>query len=359
MTNIVEWEEVYTTFNFYRATNRCKSKWKMSENLLYNLKQITGDENIDLSKKEQKLQNFKPIAPPCCNTKLANESSCSNIYKDGSLYTDPYDNWEREDICQQCANTEICLCGQIFRVRRYIQHEPTEKICCVGSCCIMKIDPELGSLMERGECYECHKVLDDKQQAYQKLGFCTLECLEVQNSTHQLLKKCLYPGCRIFLYSIKKINQTYCAMKCKKKHNELIKHLKKLEKKKEQEEAYELSKKEEIIRKEKEAKLKAIREAKFEAERKLRKEEELARRAVEDEERSVQEEYKRNLMDPDVTLLCDCEKYYIPYKNRINCKDPICFVCKVQQRKEPITQSILKWMADHDLVHSQTLENSN
>ncbi len=345
MTNIVQWEEVYTTFNFYRATNRCKSKWQMPQNLLCNLKQITGDETIDLSKKEQKLQNFKPIAPLCGNTKLANESSCSNIYKDGSLYTDSYDNWEREEICQQCDNTEICLCGQIFRVRRYIRHVPTGKICCVGSCCIMKIDPELGILMERGECYECHKVLLDKTQAYQKEGFCSLECLEVRHPTHELLERCKYPGCRTFLYPIKKRPKYYCVKLCKTKHKELIKALKKLEKKKQQEKAYELSK-EEIIRKEKEAKLKAIREAKFEAERNCR-------RSVEDEQRRVQEEYKRNLMDPSVTLLCDCEKYYIPYKWRINCKDPICLVCKTKKRNEPITHSLLRWMAEHDLVYTK------
>jgi hypothetical protein len=349
MANIVEWEEVYTTFNFYRATNRCKSKWLMPLNLLRNLKEITGDETIDISKTKQKLINFKYMAPPCSN---ADGGSCSNKYKEGSLYTDPFDEWEREEICDECDNTEICLCGQIFRERHYIWHEPTGKICCVGVCCVEKIDHELGNLMRRGECYECHKVLHDKTQAYQKLGFCTLECLEVQNPTHELLERCKYPGCRIFLYPLDYRLKYYCAKLCKTKHKELIKALKKLEKKKEQDELEESKRQSEIIRKEKEAKLKAIREARFEAERKLRKETEL-------EQRRVQEEYKRNLMDPSVTLLCDCEKYYIPYEWRIKCKDPICLVCKTKKRNEPITHSLLRWMAEHDLVHALTLEDVN
>ena len=199
---------------------------------------------------------------------------------------------------------------------------------CVGSCCIRKINPDLADDMEKGCCIVCDDTLKDKQQAYQKLGYCTLECLQFENPTHELLKKCLFPGCLTFLYPIKKRPKDYCAMLCKTKHKELIKALKKLEKNKEKE------------------------KKRVELELNLKQEE--TRKAREERTRRFElEEYKRNLMDPDVTLLCDCEKYYIPYKNRINCKDPICLVCKTKKDKKPITQSLLRWMADRDLVHSE------
>jgi hypothetical protein len=291
--NISElWEEVITysaqartSFTFIRATDTEPTTplKKMAERFRLVLQDITGDYE------DLKLEKYKSMIPPC-KTGHAGYTYCVNEYY--TSYNTPYDEWERKEICHDCVGTEFCLCGQLIMYRYFLKHKPTEKVLCVGSCCIRKINPDLADSMEKGRCYECDDTLRDKTQAYQKLGYCTLECLEISNPTHELLKKCSYPPCRIYLYPIKKLDRNYCAMLCKRKHKELIKEL-------------------------------------------------------------AQLEYKKDYNDPNVNLLCDCEKYYIPYESRIKHKDPICLVCfTIKVKKKPVKQQLLQWMASNKLVHN-------
>jgi hypothetical protein len=204
-------------------------------------------------------------------------------------------------------------------------HRKSKKILLLGSCCIRRISPELADNMEKEFCYngpDCVQLLLNKKHLYEQEGFCSLACLEAYDPEHPLIKKC--KGCRAYLYppSMYK-KRKFCFRSCELGHKIFLKKLEKLYINK----FFQFEE----------------RTRRFNLEK--RKEEEL-------EQRRVQEEYKRNLMDPSVTILCDCEKYYIPYKSRINCKDPVCLVCFTRNvKKKPITHSLLQWMAEHDLVH--------
>ena len=339
MSDVSElWEEITTSFTFIRATDTepttdLKYMRRRLEKVIFD---ITGEPPENLNKHH--FLSLKPVP------KHSRENyCCSNKYF--SKYTDPYNQWERETECYDCAGTEFCLCGHVIWWRYFLMHLESEKIILVGSCCVKRINPELGKIMEKELCgsIACKNLLLERNHAFEQIGYCSLKCLEHKEPKHELIKKC--KACGRFLYPPSNYkDREFCVRSCKVDYKVFILKLEKLYSKKFlkfEEAELNLKQREEARLIADKARLAAIEEAK-------RKED--ARRAIEEESRAA-EEYKRNLMDPDVTLLCDCEKYYIPYKNRINCKDPVCFVCKVQQRKDPITQSILKWMADHDLVH--------
>ena len=324
MTNIFSdipslWEEITTSFTFCRATDTeditpIRYMRRRLEKVIFD---ITGEPAKNIN-----LEHFKPIREIPYHSK--DNWYCNDVYT--SRYTDPYEIWEKETDCYDCAGTEFCLCGHVIWYRYFLKHRKSKKILLLGSCCIRRISPELADSMEKAYCYngpECKEILSNKNHLYEQEGFCSLKCLEQKEPEHPLIKKC--KGCRAYLYppSIYK-QRKVCFRSCQLGHKVFILKLEKLYINK----FFQFEE----------------RTRRFELEK--RKEDEL-------KQRSVQEEYKRNLMDPSVTLLCDCEKYYIPYKNRINCKDPICLVCKTKKDKRPINQSLLKWMADHDLVHSE------
>jgi hypothetical protein len=197
-------------------------------------------------------------------------------------------------------------------------HIRTKKILCLGVCCIKRICLELANEMEKSICLNapaCFNNLQNKKHAYEQLGFCSLECLEQKDPENKLIKKC--KRCKTYLYPPSKYtNKKFCFRSCELEHKVFLKKLESLYAKK----FFEF--------------------------------EERTRRFELEKEKLIRDEYKRNLMDPSVTLLCDCEKYYIPYKVRITQKDPLCFVCFTRKvKKEPITYVILQWMAKNDLVH--------
>ena len=314
--HVVEWQEVnvcgdspQTSFSFYKATTICQSKSLMPLNLLRNLREITGDTTIEVSNKHQKLQNFIAIPPPCNNPHLADFTTCSNTYTHGSRFHDPYDDWEREVICEECDSTEICLCGHLFRLRRFIKHVPTGKICCVGSCCIMKIDPDLGNEMVKGKCIECDNLLCDKTQAYQKRGFCSLECFEIHYPNDDIVRKCKFSECRRYLYTINKLLQNHCNRECKKQH-----------------------------------KLECLAPAAPVPAP--------VPAPVQSTELQEYQQYIKDFFNPNVKVLCDCEKYYIPHKYRTKL-DAICLVCYTKREKKYITKSILRYMEKNELIYAQ------
>ena len=285
---------------------------------------ITGDYS------DPKLSKFESILPPC-NFANGNLNYCQNEYDEKTPYHSPYEFWQREKICEDCVSTEFCLCGHLLRRRYFLRHVPTGRVLCVGSECIQKINPELASHMLRPQCRNaptCNQIVFDQRTVFGKESFCSLECFEKKNPNHYAVKKC--PHCTAYLYEKKRLDFEYCSYDCKlsdKRNKDELDSQKRI--------LHRLAV--EAVQKVEMLKRKAALE---------KAAEELAR------EDAIRKQYLKDLHDPEVELLCDCEKYYIPYKYRITVKNPICLVCKNMRDKKPITQSLLNWMRNNGLVHS-------